>query len=185
GPAESDAALPRRPGGAGLLRARRVAGERHLHRAPRHPHAEGRRDRSLAPAEGGPGVAETAGHHAHDHGRPARGGAMSPARLQRLHPKAGRLRQVRGGDSADRALRAAAARAASRRCVKRPASPSARSPSILVVDDDEGLLILMADSLRAEGYTVATAESAAVARVALRQHAPDLMLLDLKLKDGE
>lgn len=62
---------------------------------------------------------------------------------------------------------------------------TARVPSVLVVDDDEGLLILMADALRAEGYEVDTAESAKSARTQLKAHAPDLMLLDLKLKDGD
>lgn len=61
----------------------------------------------------------------------------------------------------------------------------ARPPSILVVDDDEGMLILMAEALRAEGYEVATAESAKNARTRLKAHAPDLLLLDLKLKDGD
>ena len=61
----------------------------------------------------------------------------------------------------------------------------ANTPSILVVDDDEGMLILMAEALRAEGYEVATADSAKSARAWLRQHAPELMLLDLKLQDAE
>jgi signal transduction histidine kinase len=54
---------------------------------------------------------------------------------------------------------------------------------ILVVDDDAGLLILMAEVLKAEGYEVATAESGAVARHELSRNRPDLLLLDLKLKD--
>jgi len=41
----------------------------------------------------------------------------------------------------------------------------------------------MAEALKAEGYEVATAESGAVARHELRRHRPDLLLLDLKLKD--
>jgi len=62
-----------------------------------------------------------------------------------------------------------------------PASPQ---PSrILVVDDDEGLLILMAEALRREGYAVSTADSGAAALARLAELAPDLMLLDLKLKD--
>ena len=56
-------------------------------------------------------------------------------------------------------------------------------PRILVVDDDEGLLILMAETLRAEGYDVSTAGSGAAALAWLEKHKPDLMLLDLKLKD--
>ena len=62
-------------------------------------------------------------------------------------------------------------------------SPSA-SPSILVVDDDEGLLILMSETLRGEGYDVLAASSAKAARAELGRHAPALMILDLKLQDG-
>ena len=54
---------------------------------------------------------------------------------------------------------------------------------ILVVDDDEGLLILMAEALRAEGYEVATAGSGQTALRWLARQTPDLMLLDLKLRD--
>ncbi len=58
-----------------------------------------------------------------------------------------------------------------------------KQPRILVVDDDAGLLILMAEALRAEGYEVATAESGAVARHEMARNRPDLLLLDLKLRD--
>ena len=62
---------------------------------------------------------------------------------------------------------------------------STNTPShLLVVDDDEGLLILMAETLRGEGYVVDTATSAKTARAWLDRHAPDLMFLDLKLPDG-
>lgn len=54
---------------------------------------------------------------------------------------------------------------------------------ILVVDDDEGLLILMAEALRAEGHDVATAGSGQTALQWLATQTPDLMLLDLKLRD--
>ena len=60
----------------------------------------------------------------------------------------------------------------------------AHSARILVVDDDEGLLILMAETLRAEGYEVDTATSAKSAHVRLEAHPPELMILDLKLPDG-
>lgn len=61
-----------------------------------------------------------------------------------------------------------------------PVSPA----RILVVDDDEGLLILMAETLRAEGYTVDTAASCREAAAQIEAHRPDLMLLDLKLQDA-
>jgi PAS domain S-box-containing protein len=51
------------------------------------------------------------------------------------------------------------------------------------VDDDEGLVILMAETLRAEGYDVATAGSGAAALAGVAERTPDLMLLDLKLQD--
>jgi signal transduction histidine kinase len=63
------------------------------------------------------------------------------------------------------------------------ATPAQRK-SVLVVDDDEGLLILMAETLRGEGFDVATAGSAKSARAALERSTPDLMILDLKLQDG-
>ena len=61
---------------------------------------------------------------------------------------------------------------------------STQPASILVVDDDEGLLILMAETLRGEGYDVTTATSAQTASDALTRRTPDLMILDLKLPDG-
>lgn len=61
--------------------------------------------------------------------------------------------------------------------------PPAHAPHILIVDDDEGLLILMAESLRAAGYDVATAGSGRAALKHLDGRKPELMLLDLKLRD--
>lgn len=55
---------------------------------------------------------------------------------------------------------------------------------ILVVDDDEGLLILMAEALQVHGHEVTTAGSAQKARESLDHRTPDLMILDLKLQDG-
>lgn len=64
--------------------------------------------------------------------------------------------------------------------MKAPAGPA---PEILVVDDDEGLRLLVSDCLRTEGYEVAVAASGAAAVAALRDRRPDLMLLDLQLDD--
>jgi signal transduction histidine kinase len=63
-------------------------------------------------------------------------------------------------------------------------APGAPASPILVVDDDEGLLILMAETLRSEGYDVTAARSAKTAREALDRLSPELMILDLKLPDG-
>ena len=54
---------------------------------------------------------------------------------------------------------------------------------ILVVDDDEGLLLLMAEVLRDAGHEVTTAGSGQAALGYLGTNPPDLMLLDLKMKD--
>ena len=62
-------------------------------------------------------------------------------------------------------------------------SGSAKPPRILVVDDDVGLLVLMAEVLRSDGFDVDTAGSGTAALVWLAEHTPDLMLLDLKMRD--
>jgi len=56
---------------------------------------------------------------------------------------------------------------------------------ILIVDDDQGLLRLIEKALRREGFETATASSAAQAEKWLRDNRALLMLLDLKLADGE
>ncbi len=62
-------------------------------------------------------------------------------------------------------------------------APSAGS--LLVVDDDRGLLRLTARALERDGFTVSTADSAAAAVSWLRENQPDLLLLDLKLQDAD
>jgi signal transduction histidine kinase len=57
------------------------------------------------------------------------------------------------------------------------------SEHVLIVDDDEGMLILMAEALRTEHYAVATAHSGSAALEAMARQVPDLMLLDLKMQD--
>lgn len=54
---------------------------------------------------------------------------------------------------------------------------------VLIVDDDEGFGLLMADALRAEGHDVEIALTGRAALAWLESHTPDLMLLDLKLSD--
>lgn len=62
-------------------------------------------------------------------------------------------------------------------------APTDQRSRILVVDDDEGLLLLMAEVLREDGHAVDTAGSGRTALECLRTAPPDLMLLDLKMKD--
>jgi len=58
-----------------------------------------------------------------------------------------------------------------------------RTPEIMIVDDDEGVRLLISDALRACGYAVTAAASGASAIAILRERRPDLMLLDLQLDD--
>lgn len=59
----------------------------------------------------------------------------------------------------------------------------AKAFRLLVVDDDEGLLVLISETLRSEGYPVAMARSGAQALARIAENPPDLMLLDLQLND--
>jgi signal transduction histidine kinase len=58
------------------------------------------------------------------------------------------------------------------------------SPSLLVVDDDPGVLRLAKRTLEREGFRVFTAASGAEAIKSLRERFVDLLLLDLKLADA-
>ncbi|MFZ4791291.1 MAG: sigma-54-dependent transcriptional regulator [Candidatus Competibacteraceae bacterium] len=59
------------------------------------------------------------------------------------------------------------------------------APYILVVDDEPGICELIMEILEDEGYLVATAENAAVAREARRVQRPDLILLDIWMPDTD
>jgi signal transduction histidine kinase len=64
--------------------------------------------------------------------------------------------------------------------------PAEASPAtVLVVDDDRGLLRLMQRALEREGFRVLTADSGKQAVKRLSEERPNLMLLDLKLQDVE
>jgi PAS domain S-box-containing protein len=62
-------------------------------------------------------------------------------------------------------------------------SDSQSAARILVVDDEEGLLFLMSDVLRREGYDVVGFDNGAEALEWLARETPDLLVLDLKLGD--
>lgn len=58
--------------------------------------------------------------------------------------------------------------------------------SILLVDDNPDLLVLVGDSLRTAGYTcIRTAATCAEARALFAAAAPELMILDINLPDGD
>ena len=62
-------------------------------------------------------------------------------------------------------------------------SPAPGEPfaTILVVDDDPGLLVLLADELRDDGYTVTTARDGVEALRRLEGSWPDLVIIDLMM----
>lgn len=56
---------------------------------------------------------------------------------------------------------------------------------VLVVEDDREIRALMQSSLAVEGFEVQTAVSLSEAGAMLRHHAPDVIVLDLGLPDGD
>ena len=52
---------------------------------------------------------------------------------------------------------------------------------LLVVDDDPGLLLAVSETLRAEGYEVATARRGADALVRVAESLPDLIISDIRM----
>src|SRR3990170_4779853 len=72
---------------------------------------------------------------------------------------------------------------------KLPAIAAARPrrggmPHALIVDDEPDVVAWMSEVVKAEGYTVATADSLRNARAQLVRQTPDVLLTDLQLPDG-
>ncbi len=61
--------------------------------------------------------------------------------------------------------------------------PNRRTPKILVVDDDPGLLRLLTIRLRSQKYEVEPAESAAKALSVIARFRPDLVITDLRMAE--
>ena len=60
-----------------------------------------------------------------------------------------------------------------------------KKPQLLLVDDDRQVLDSMADWLRGQGYELQTASGYADALELLRQKSFDLLLADVRLRDGD
>ena len=58
-------------------------------------------------------------------------------------------------------------------------------PHVLLVDDDAETLDWLSEFVKAEGFTVATADSLRAARIQLTRLVPDVLLSDLLLPDGQ
>jgi two-component system KDP operon response regulator KdpE len=57
--------------------------------------------------------------------------------------------------------------------------------TVLVVDDEPPIRRLLRTSLTAQGYRIVEADNAASALVEIRNHEPDVVILDLGLPDGD
>ena len=57
-------------------------------------------------------------------------------------------------------------------------------PHALIVDDDTSFQLGLAEAVRLEGFTTATAGTLALARTELAKGAPDVLFIDLNLPDG-
>ncbi|MEW6434685.1 MAG: response regulator transcription factor [Myxococcota bacterium] len=58
-------------------------------------------------------------------------------------------------------------------------------PAVLIVEDDANLRLALEDNLRDEGYAVQVAATVKAARAALEAGAPEVVVLDLMLPDGD
>jgi two-component system, NtrC family, response regulator AtoC len=65
-----------------------------------------------------------------------------------------------------------------------PHLKAATSPRALIVDDDPGFLLGLAELVRREGFAVASAGSLKQAREEITASPPDILLVDLRLPDG-
>jgi two-component system KDP operon response regulator KdpE len=62
---------------------------------------------------------------------------------------------------------------------------SASPVTVLVVDDEPPIRRLLRTSLAAQGYRIVEADNAAAALLEIRNHEPDVVILDLGLPDGD
>ncbi len=65
-----------------------------------------------------------------------------------------------------------------------PLEPRAAAPRALIVDDDPGFLAGLAELVKREGFSVASASTLKQARAEIAARLPDILLVDLNLPDG-
>jgi DNA-binding response OmpR family regulator len=65
-----------------------------------------------------------------------------------------------------------------------PRSTPRPTPRALIVDDDEGFRLGLAELVKREGFSVASAGSLKQAREEIAASPPDILLVDLHLPDG-
>ena len=70
-------------------------------------------------------------------------------------------------------------------CLRRGTMQAPSPSSILVVDDEPGILSLVKDILEDEGYEVDAVQDAESARASRRNRRPDLILLDIWMPDSD
>ena len=71
------------------------------------------------------------------------------------------------------------------RIIRETNTKESGQPSVLIVEDDERLRKQISDVLNARGYKTRVVNSVADAREVMAQYAPDLVLLDILLPDGD
>jgi ActR/RegA family two-component response regulator len=76
-------------------------------------------------------------------------------------------------------------RAAKRKPAKRARAGKGQIKRILLIDDEKELCSLLGDSLGARGFAIEFAHSKRGALKSLKRSLPDLVLLDLRLPDGD
>ncbi|MCX6558229.1 MAG: response regulator [Candidatus Aminicenantes bacterium] len=72
-----------------------------------------------------------------------------------------------------------------RKSTKRTAAKKKQISSILLVDDEKELCSMLGDSLSSRGFQIEFAHSKREAHKRLKRKLPDLVLLDLRLPDGD
>ena len=127
----------------------------------------------------------TAGHPPGGPAPPVRPGLQHEGWRQRHRPPRGARRRgaARGRDPGEERARPRHGRPRHRpprcrRCLTPP------KPHALLVDDDLGFVLGLAEAVQREGFTVSTATTLAQAREEIARQEPDALLVDLQLPDG-